>query len=642
MAITCTYFRFRELPEPRDKGILMKLDTAYKSILDNLNTPICVCNPAKDIVYLNPAAEKMTGWPLPEALTKKCFELFGGENQICEGACPADKINFREGTCLQYKGNFKTRSGTLKPFKAVISPIYEDDNLVARIVEIQAIYDSEALDHEEITTLQALKNEIKERRRAEEALWKSEERYRSLSDATFEAIFISENGICIETNQRATEMFGYRYDELIGIFGTDVIAAESKELVKHNMLSGYEEPYEVLARRKDGSTFHAEIRGKMMEYKGRRVRVTVVHDIDKRKKAEEASRQSEKTLKAILAASPAGIGLVRNRVLGWANNAMYHMVGYPLGSLLGKNVRVLYPNDEILAQANRELYRGIKETGTGETETRWVKQDGSIIRSYLQSSPLDPSDPEKGVIAAAVNITDQKRAEEHIHSLTQQLMKTQENERRVLSRELHDSVAQDLSTAKIYCDLLLDHPMKSAYPEIKEKISDISASLQNSIRAIRNMAYYLRPSCLDDMGIVEAVSQYCSDFSINNTLNINFRAIGMENVRLDFDTEINLYRLIQEGLNNIKKHAEAQRSTIRLLAAFPWIILRIEDDGLGFNVKQRMAVAQQEKRMGLRSMEERVDLLGGKMKIHSRVKEGTKIFIEVPYRTKNDRNVFEN
>ena len=622
--------------------MLMKFDTAYKSILDSLNTPIYVCNPAKDIVYLNPAAERMIGWSLQEVLTKKCYELFGGEKQLCEEACLSEKFNSREVTCPPYEGNFKTRSGTLKPFKAVISPIYEDDHLVARIIEIQAIYDLKAVDRDAITTLQVLENEIKERRRAEEALWKSEERYRSLSDATFEAIFISENGICIETNQRATEMFGYAYDELIGIFGTDVIAAESKELVKHNMLSGYEEPYEVVAMRKDRSTFHAEIRGKMMEYKGRRVRVTVVHDIDKRKKAEEARRQSEKTLKAILAASPAGIGLVRNRVLGWANNAMYHMVGYAPGSLLGENVRVLYPDDEILAKANRELYRGIKETGTGETETRWVKQDGSIIRCYLQSSPLDPSDPEKGVIAAAVNITDQKRAEEHIHSLTQQLMKTQENERRVLSRELHDSVAQDLSTAKIYCDLLLDHPMKSAYPEIKEKISDISASLQNSIRAIRNMAYYLRPSCLDDMGIVEAVSQYCSDFSRNNTLNINFRAIGMENVRLDFDTEINLYRLIQEGLNNIKKHAEAQRLTIRLLAAFPWIILRIEDDGRGFNVKQRMAVAQQEKRMGLRSMEERVDLLGGKMKIHSRVKEGTKIFIEVPYKTKTDRTVFEN
>jgi PAS domain S-box-containing protein len=489
------------------------------------------------------------------------------------------------------------------------------------------------MEQSEIRTMRALEKEIKERKKAEEALWKSEERYRALSDATFEAIFISENGICIETNQTATAMFGYEYDELIGIFGTDVIAAESKELVKHNMLSGYEEPYEVIGQKKDGSTFHAEIRGKMTEYKGKNVRVTVVHDIDKRKKAEQARRQSEKTMKAILAASPAGIGLVRNRILGWANKAMYNMVGYKPGSLFGKSVRLLYPEDEEFARANRELYRGIKKTGTGEIETRWVKKDGSIIRCYLQSTPLDPSKPEKGIIAAAVDITDQKRAEEHIHFLNQQLMKTQESERQVLSRELHDSVAQDLSAAKIYCDLLLDHPLKSKYPELKQKISNISGALHNSIHAVRNLAYNLRPSYLDDMGIVEAVSQYCKDFSHNNGLNINFRAIGMENLKLDFDTEINLYRLMQEGLNNIKKHANARQATIRLLAAFPCIILRIEDDGRGFDVKKRLAAAQQEKRMGLRSMEERVSLLGGQMRIHSRISEGTKIFIEVPNKT---------
>jgi PAS domain S-box-containing protein len=540
-----------------------------------------------------------------------------------------------------HKGNLKTRSGDIKRIKASISPIYEDEVLEAAIVVIQNHARPEDIKQSESRVMIALENEIYERKRAEEALRKIEERYRALSDATFEAIFISENGVCIETNQMATELFGYEYDELIGIFGTDVIAPESKELVKHNMLSGYEQPYEVIAQRRDGSTFHAEIRGKMMEYMGRKVRVTVVHNIDERKKAEDARHQSEKTLKAILAASPAGIGLVRNRTLGWANKAMYKMVGYEPGSLFGKSVRLLYPDDAEFAQANRDLYQGIKETGTGETKTRWVKKDGTIIHCLLQSSPLDPTDPEKGKIAAVVNITDQIRAEEHIHYLNQQLMKTQESERQELARELHDSVAQDLSTAKIYSDLLLNHPGGSDDPDVKQKISDISEALHNSINAVRNLAYFLRPSCLDDMGIVEAVSQYCTDFSQNNGLDINFRAIGMEGLKPDFDTEINLYRLVQEGLNNIKKHASARQATIRLLAAHPSIILRIEDDGQGFDVKKRLAAAQREKRMGLRSMEERVNLLGGKMRIRSRMLGGTKIFIEVPGNSGND-NILQN
>jgi PAS domain S-box-containing protein len=89
-------------------------------------------------------------------------------------------------------------------------------------------------------------------KQTEEALKQSRERFRALSEATFEAIFISEKGICIETNKAAEIMFGYTYDEIIGIFGTDVIAPESRELVKKNMLSGYEKPYEAMALHKDG------------------------------------------------------------------------------------------------------------------------------------------------------------------------------------------------------------------------------------------------------------------------------------------------------------------------------------------------------------------------------------------------------
>ncbi len=108
-------------------------------------------------------------------------------------------------------------------------------------------------------------------------------------------------------------------------------------------------------------------------------------------------------------------------------------------------------------------------------------------------------------------------------------------------------------------------------------------------------------------------------------------------MRLDPDIEINLYRLMQESFHNIKKHAQATEVRVRLIASFPHIILSIEDNGKGFNVRDRMIKASQEKRMGLRSMKERATLLHAKMKILSRLNQGTKIFIEVPYSGKNNR-----
>jgi len=106
-------------------------------------------------------------------------------------------------------------------------------------------------------------------------------------------------------------------------------------------------------------------------------------------------------------------------------------------------------------------------------------------------------------------------------------------------------------------------------------------------------------------------------------------------VKLDFDTEITLYRLIQEGLNNIRRHADAARVAVSLVVSFPNIILRIEDNGKGFDVENRLEAAFNERRMGIRSMEERVSLLNGKMTIVSRPTRGTKILVELPFGRKN-------
>jgi signal transduction histidine kinase len=152
------------------------------------------------------------------------------------------------------------------------------------------------------------------------------------------------------------------------------------------------------------------------------------------------------------------------------------------------------------------------------------------------------------------------------------------------------------------------------------------------------MAYDLHPPGLYQFGLVHTAYQYCEEFSEKHQIDIDFVAAGLEDLKIPADTEINLYRLIQEALWNIQKHADATKATVKLVASFPNIILRIEDDGTGFNVRKRLAEASKEKRMGLRSMKERVGLLNGKMKIQSRPKEGAKIFIEVPYKeTARDR-----
>ncbi len=230
-------------------------------------------------------------------------------------------------------------------------------------------------------------------------------------------------------------------------------------------------------------------------------------------------------------------------------------------------------------------------------------------------------------------IVERWQYEEHIHYLSQEQIKIQESERHRIARDLHDNVAQDISTSKILTETLLDN-QPNVPNEIRQKVLEMSILLQKSIKSVRDLAYDLRPSALDQLGLVQTVYQYCEDYSEQNDVNVDFFSAGMDKIQLHFDTEINLFRLIQEGLNNIKKHADADQITIRLVASSPNIILRIEDNGKGFDVEGSLIKALNEKRMGLKSMEERVSLLKGNIKIQSRLMKGTKIFIEVPYKNR--------
>jgi len=229
--------------------------------------------------------------------------------------------------------------------------------------------------------------------------------------------------------------------------------------------------------------------------------------------------------------------------------------------------------------------------------------------------------------------TDRKRAEEQIRTLTQELMHYQENERQMISRELHDSIAQDLSWLKIGCATLFDY--QTPIPaEARQKVAEFSRVLHKIITNIRDLSYLLRPAGLDQLGIVQSISEYCDDFAEKTGLKVNFTAAGMDAFQLNDKLNINLFRLVQEGLNNIRKHAAAGQSTIKLISAYPNLILSIEDDGKGFDVEERLATMNPKKRIGIQSMQERALLLGGKITIQSEPGKGTKITVTVPHANK--------
>jgi len=150
------------------------------------------------------------------------------------------------------------------------------------------------VDHKQAMTLRGVMVDITQRKRAEETLRESEERFRQLSEAANEGIAIHEGGRILEANQALAAMYGYELADVLGKHASELTAPESRELVLHNIRSGYEKPYEALGLRKEGTTFAVEIHGKAVPYRGRLVRVTVIRDLSERKHLEAQLRQAQK------------------------------------------------------------------------------------------------------------------------------------------------------------------------------------------------------------------------------------------------------------------------------------------------------------------------------------------------------------
>ena len=259
--------------------------------------------------------------------------------------------------------------------------------------------------------IQASVRDISERKVIEESLEENREKYRGLSEASFEAIFISEKGRCLEQNTRAQEMFGYTSEEAIGRMGTEWIAPEDRARVMNNMISGYEMPYEANGLRKDGSTFPAILRGKMMHYKGRLVRVTAMGDITERKLAETALVESEANLRAIFEAEPECIKIIAaDGLLLQMNPAGLKMIeADSFGDVAGLAVRDLIAPE--YREAFDSMHRRVLDGESLQLEFEIVGLKGG--RRWMHTHAVPLLDHGKLVqLAVTRDVTERKQAQE--------------------------------------------------------------------------------------------------------------------------------------------------------------------------------------------------------------------------------------
>jgi PAS domain S-box-containing protein len=362
----------------------------------------------------------------------------------------------------------------------------------------------------------------------------------------------------------------------------------------------------------------------------------MLRNLKEHKRAKEENRIAYEKLKQIFDTATDGMRVIdREFNILRVNTTFSKLTGISKDEAVGKKCYEVF-GGPVCHTPNCTLTRILGGEELVEFEVERERSDGTKIPCIIRAAPIQGSGGDViGIVEDFKDISERKLMEEHLRVLPQKLLQAQEKARQRIARDLHDQIAQDLFTVKIACETLFDNE-PDAPLEARHRLLDLTRMVQGSIVAVRNLAYDLRPPGLDQRGLVRTISQYCQDFSDRHGVSVDFHAAGLDALKLDFDTEINLYRLVQEALNNVKKHAHAKHVTVRMIGSSLNIVLRIEDDGKGFEVNERLASAVKEKRLGLRSMEERVRLLEGQIRIHSQAMEGTRIFIEVPNKGKKN------
>ncbi|MEK7354057.1 MAG: HAMP domain-containing protein [Chloroflexota bacterium] len=211
-------------------------------------------------------------------------------------------------------------------------------------------------------------------------------------------------------------------------------------------------------------------------------------------------------------------------------------------------------------------------------------------------------------------------------ALLGKIITTQEEERQRIARELHDEVGQSITSLMIGFRLLeTQDPGK-----MRQGIAELKRLSANTLDEVRHLALELRPSSIDDLGLIAALQQYTREYTDKFGVSADFQASGFEGKRLQPELEIALYRIIQEALTNIAKHAQATKVSVLMGIRNSSIVAIVEDNGKGFDVRSTLASRTKEKKLGLYGMQERASLIGGVLTIEATPGKGTTIFVEVP------------
>jgi len=539
-----------------------------------------------------------------------------------------DVANTHQFALVRRRGDWEiVETPELKQTKAEIKRLNE--GLEQRVAERTG---------ELVAANEKLRREIAERERAEEKLKQSESQLAEAQrlahlgswnwDLRSNALSWSDELYHIFGVDR--QIFNPAYEEFV----TDFIHPEDQALARGSVDSALKtrQPFSFCSRilRPDGEERVIHSRGEVVcDEHGAPVRMFgTAQDVTERKRAEEALKESQRKLEE--AQSIAHVGHFEHDLetgVVYMSDENYRILGLPPQDsiALSKAFEYIHPDDrERLHRAREE---GVRTGQRIVVDYRYLRPDGQVRYVHSESDVIyDEEGRPRRTFGILQDVTERKRAEEMRQTFSQRLIETQEAERRRVARELHDEIGQALTAIKINLQAVQHSADGSPLaPQLNESAGLVDRALQQ----VRDLSFNLRPSLLDDLGLIAALRWYVDQEARRADLIPEFVA-DLSETRLPPELETACFRITQEALTNVARHARARRIWVELRQPGAELHLTIRDDGIGFEVGAVWRRRASDAGLGLQGMQERALIVGGKIEIKSAPARGTEVHVWFP------------
>lgn len=479
--------------------------------------------------------------------------------------------------------------------------------------------------------------DISEKKAIEELLRKQEERLESVKRIArigyWEYDFQQHKGFATDG---LYEIYGLKrsecpeitFDVFLGMVHPDdkeKMEKNIQNLVNHPMV---EEEHRLV--RTDGKTIYIHHSGTTTyDSLGQPICISgAVQDITERKESERQLLLSEQKFKSLVHnGSDLIVILDEQGFFSYVSPSAKNIAGYEPSDLLGRNAfELIHPDDHKLVQD--ELKSVIETVNSGQaTPHRFLNAAGEWMWLESKGVNLMHDTNIQGIIINSRDITDRKKLQEqldrelanHQKEITSAVIKAQEGERSQLGQELHDNVNQVLTTIKLYNEMLLDG-LGSPNEILKKSIHH----LQGCINEIRSISKRLSAPTLGKISLSDSIQELIDSVNLTKKINIHFSIVNINNSAVSQDIHLTLYRIIQEQLNNIIKHAEAKNVSIDLVNCHKEISLTICDDGKGFNVDAKRSG------IGITNIITRAANINGKVLLQSQTGKGCTLKLTFP------------